>query len=538
MSTLDCPLPNCDYSTGEKTEPVAIALLNAHMYIHAQPAQQQPVASVARKGPRLDRPSIEAGVSMETWNLFTRKWKIYQEGYSLNDNDGSRHLFQCADSTLGDALLKTDPDITSKTVTEVLATMKELAVIPIATGILRSELLEMKQNRDEAFRNFASRVRGKAETCEYEVEVRCSNSGCNQANKINFTDHIMRDVLLAGIYDADIRREMYGVDNILGQAINQVISLVEKKEMARDAHSPASASGISSLKKQQKNKVTYSTDQSKADGDRSKQGQCPHCKVSFALYREGRFGWNTKPYEMCRKCFHSKNSRKPADKTAQTALVTESETLDAGVIVSQVSAIGICSSKGSGSGTPDANKNHTHPCKGNIRMDHHIFSEGEWRRAKFLDHPTWTPEMSVRRKDYAAFSRPCPKVPNKINIVAKLDSCCQSCLWSKKEFLAAGFKEEDLIPVSLGLNAANKSPIKIDGAILVRLKVAVNKKEFTCATMVYISPSSDGFFMSLEAMLDLDLFRTFKSTECSCNAVTDESVKNTEPSQRPAQHSI
>ena len=168
---------------------------------------------------------------METWNLFTRKWKIYQEGYSFNDNDGSRHLFQCADSTLGDALLKTDPDITSKTVTEVLATMKELAVIPIATGILRSELLEMKQNRDEAFRNFASRVRGKAETCEYEVEVRCSNSGCNQANKINFTDHIMRDVLLAGIYDADIRREMYGVDNILEQAINQVISLVEKKEM-------------------------------------------------------------------------------------------------------------------------------------------------------------------------------------------------------------------------------------------------------------------------------------------------------------------
>ena len=48
------------------------------------------------------------------------------------------------------------------------------------------------------------------------------------------------------------------------------------------------------------------------------------------------------------------------DKTAQTAQVTESETLDVGVIVSQVSAIGICSSKGSGSGTPDANKNHTY----------------------------------------------------------------------------------------------------------------------------------------------------------------------------------
>ena len=46
------------------------------------------------------------------------------------------YLFQCADSMFGDAPLKTDPDITSKTVTEMLATMKELAVIPIATGIL------------------------------------------------------------------------------------------------------------------------------------------------------------------------------------------------------------------------------------------------------------------------------------------------------------------------------------------------------------------------------------------------------------------
>ena len=158
MPTLECPLPNCDYSTGEQTEPVAIAYLNAHMYVHAQPAQQQLAASVARNGPKLDRPSIEAGVSMETWNMFQRRWKIYKEGSHLSDNDASHHLFQCADSVLGDALLKTDPDITSKPVTEVLAAMKKLAIIPIATGILRSELLEMKQNRDEVFRNFASRV--------------------------------------------------------------------------------------------------------------------------------------------------------------------------------------------------------------------------------------------------------------------------------------------------------------------------------------------------------------------------------------------
>ena len=58
----------------------------------------------------------------------------------------------------------------------------------------------------------------------------------------------MRDVLLAGIYDADIRREMYGIDQILQKSVNEVIATVEKKEMARDAHSAASTSAMSSMK--------------------------------------------------------------------------------------------------------------------------------------------------------------------------------------------------------------------------------------------------------------------------------------------------
>ena len=115
-----------------------------------------------------------------------------------------------------------------------------------------------------------------------------------------------------------------------------------------------------------------------------------------------------------------------------------------------------------------------------IRMDHHSFTEGEWRRSKFQDHPTWPVEIFVRRKDYQSFSRRCPQVPNNIKVVAKLDSCAQTCLWSKKEFLSAGFTEADLIPVSLGLSAANKSSIRIDGAILARINAKIHGKE-TCS---------------------------------------------------------
>ena len=45
-----------------------------------------------------------------------------------------------------------------------MAAMKSLAVIVVATGVIRAELVRMRQERDESFRTFAAPVRGKAET--------------------------------------------------------------------------------------------------------------------------------------------------------------------------------------------------------------------------------------------------------------------------------------------------------------------------------------------------------------------------------------
>ena len=206
---------------------------------------------------------------------------------------------------LGDSLLKTDPNIVGKDVDEVLSAMKRLAVIPIATGVVRSELLEMKQLRDEGFRKFASRVRGKAETFDYTTRVRCE---CAKEMEVNFTHHIMRDVLLAGIYDADERCEMYDIDRILIQPVNDVIATVEKKEMAKEAHSAANHSSMSSMKRQQQK-----NQQKLSESDKNKQGSCPHCKKTYALHREGRFGWNSKPFDMCMDCFKIKKRKKPSD---------------------------------------------------------------------------------------------------------------------------------------------------------------------------------------------------------------------------------
>ena len=136
---------------------------------------------------------------------------------------------------------------------------------------------------------------------------------------------------------------------------------------------------------------------------------------------------------------------------------------------------------------------------------HHIFTKGQWRGARFLNHPEVNLTMYVNASDYQTFRRSCPIVAQ-TDITAMADTGAQSCLRSMTGFLAAGFTPSDLIPVSIDLVAANKSPIKIAGAIILRLQGhSPDSEPFSCATMVNVSEAARGFYLSWEAMMDLGI---------------------------------
>ena len=161
--------PRCEYQTPDASEALAISLLNAHATLH-MPTPVQAAAPVAPRGPKLDRPKVDVGASLEEWNVFTRRLNAFITGSGLDPNDCSSQLFQCAGKELGNAILKMDKDIVNGPTATLLATMKRLAVIAVAPGVLRSELMQMQQDRGMTFRNFAANVHGKAETCGYVNE--------------------------------------------------------------------------------------------------------------------------------------------------------------------------------------------------------------------------------------------------------------------------------------------------------------------------------------------------------------------------------
>ena len=179
------------------------------------------------------------------------------------------------------------------------------------------------------------------------------------------------------------------------------------------------------------------------------------------------------------------------------------------------------------SGITTSESNRTSAANQNaIASPHSIFTKGQWRKSKFKDHPRVELLLSVLSSDYKQFSKRCPNVaPTKISALA--DTGAQSCLWSLEEFESLGFTKNDLIPVSINLMAANKSPITVEGAACVRLEgVASDGSKQSCSTMVYISRQAQGFYLSLENMMELGIVsRDFPSIKpsSSIDAIKEKS---------------
>ena len=174
MSTVDlkCPFPSCTYSSGTHEVVAAAALLNAHTLTHQLASVPPPTTA---RAPKLVRPKVKSNITGEEWNAFTRRWSTFRTGSSITDADAPSQLLECTTEELGDIILRAHPDFSDKSIADALRLLKSLAVVPVALGVLRSQLSKMIQGPDESFRTYAARVQGKAETCEFRTTL---NGSC------------------------------------------------------------------------------------------------------------------------------------------------------------------------------------------------------------------------------------------------------------------------------------------------------------------------------------------------------------------------
>ena len=134
----------------------------------------------------------------------------------------------------------------------------------------------------------------------------------------------------------------------------------------------------------------------------------------------------------------------------------------------------------------------------NIPLDHQLFSKGEWRRAHITEHPRVPLKIALEKQPSRS-----------IDVTAIADTGAQSDLWSLQQFLDAGFTMADLSPVSLSLNAANKSPIRIDGAFFAKLDGRLTTgKTVSRRSMIYVSQDVKSLYLSYDSMLELGIINS------------------------------
>ena len=121
----------------------------------------------------------------------------------------------------------------------------------------------MRQMRDKPFCTFAARVHSKADTCAFTVDCTCGL-------KVNYTDPIIRDTLLNGIADDEIRREIFGNADVLTRAVTSLSAF-------QRLHDPDHRARRNATPRRESNNLPA----------RSKQSRCPLRQRLYQFYKKG-----------------------------------------------------------------------------------------------------------------------------------------------------------------------------------------------------------------------------------------------------------
>ena len=611
MVILRCDVHGCDFQTPDHAAAGAAAVLSSHIINHQialQQAQAQPqVAAATRHAPKLERPKLKANATNEEWNMFNRRWSTYRTGSNITDDMATMQLLECCTDELRDIVLRAHPSFSTKPIADALTLLKAIAVVPVALGVLRSELTSMYQGADEKFRTFAARVQGKAETCEFitPYEGTCGHCQHQYNGNTYYTTEYIRDVLLNGITDTDIRREALSVTDMPSKSINDIIAFVETRETARDANKPLGVNAFSSYRTVQQHPrqpPRSSQNPQPSQADRDKTSNCPTCNQPFLIYSRSSRGWNKKPHTHCIDCWRknlaaSKNGKDTAENsllnlteqfgqissvtvepvepdnstitndsvpmdnltmnTIADATVNSTEqppaapqthrrrrrrhrprrrnksTREATPISAKlpsstpdVTRAEVESTVTSLTSTADQKRRRLKP---KVVLSHHIFTKGEWRRARVTKHPSTKLRLSPEHDTKTA-----------TDVDGLADSGAQADVWSLDAYRKAGYSPDDLSPVAMSLNSANKSAIHIDGAFFTTISGTTSTGAIiTCKSMVYVSRDVHGFYLSYSTMLNLGMLSTeFPTPGCARNPSASDVASNqaisSDPTTQPA----
>lgn len=482
MVAVECPYPDCGFRTVDASENLAITLLQMHAAgVHPTTPADRTLPSASARVEKVKRPTITTGGSSEEWSYFNVRWRDYVTATGITGKDLVLQLLECCEEDLRKDLTRTaGGSLSDKTEREILAAIKTLAVREENTMVARVALNEMRQDREEPIRSFGARVRGQASVCKYLLQCSCGR-------EINYSEEILRDVVVRGLVDSEIQLDLLS-DSNQNMKLEEVFKFVEKKEAGRrSATRLLQSQGAESVTQYRKTQQSRQKDAASNRSDPcSYCGKRGHGKNSPAQIRkEHCSAFNT-------TCRHCKKMNHFEAVCRQKLKVKSSPDAPQQVSENNMFESFCCLSNTTEQGNPVYE----------IALDHHLYDnlQERWFRSQSHPQPLVTLDATVAHEAYRKLGLAPQNTTTKARISAMADTGCQSCLMGIKLLRLFRLGKQDLIPVSMQMHTANRNKITILGAII--LELGGTSKEgcpYLTQQIVYVTDESDKFFLSRQA---------------------------------------
>ena len=507
MTDIRCPAPECEVTWPSTTAPeVLLKLLDIHeRTTHPAPAPITAPTATGVKAEKVKRPVISASGTTEEWTYFTQRWSEYKQATRLTGQDIIFQLLECCDEVLRKDLSRSFNNLTSYEEPTLLGHIKSLAVRQENVMVARLQLQQMRQDRDEPARTFSARIKGQANVCQYNIKCECGI-------QLSYSDHMIRDTLIVGLADDDIRLDVLGQTN-QEMSLDETIRFIEAKESRKRSAGrmnptptavPAAIDAASSTYRQMERNRLKGRHPDRKTSTQTQAQPCSYCgKGGHSSRRQDRVDHCPAYNHTCTNCsiphhFESvcRKSRLPTNQNNAATAVFEA----------------LCS---------------VEQLANTVTLDHHVYDSlcDTWEKRASAPQPTVNVEIQAFPADAKdlGFQSTLRLPTRSTNILAIADTGCQSCLAGTSLLHQLGLNTSHLTPTSMKMKAANQDPIGIVGALTLRITgFTQNMQPKTTRQIVYISKSTDKFFLSMEACRDLGIIpQSFPSIE---SAMTDSSA--------------
>ena len=468
--TATCPTAGCTSGAGGAawSWTGAASLAAVHLNIHHQDthrvAAQAAPADRRPRPPPLQPPRLETQCSEARFEVFKLEWEFYRRSVEMPAGSESSYLLGCLPEEVRKDVQAATNNAHTMTEEQLLATVKQYAVLQRAVSSMKMDLYGMKQDDGEPIRKFYARVQNLARQCQ--LTVPCPEIGCRNhtAPFISYADEIVKQVVLCGIADQDIKKEVLGTTGINAKSLTETLGLIEDKETAaRSTVNNGAAAHTTTYKK-----IAAS------DKRLQSTGKCEKCAKSFNNKKvRSRRGQDDKisTFTLCMECWRkdhplsqAKNRHKSADKEEKPAQSSAAESNAAATTDTFTFFATECGRRRRRGRRPPK----TIVAATTETIDAMSYDSARGWVTKHEDHGRVKISVYTVREDAARFKIAYKEVlPTSITAVA--DSGCQACLMGLGQLYKLGLKKSDLARIRSSSTSINGSSLNVIGVVVLRL---------------------------------------------------------------------